>query len=1714
MHTVLDVIHATNCVSQKIAEAHADDVERLELTPKEQAESMIAKSRVLSILKRSIRDVESALNPPKDESEIFDVDVVVETAAMDIVNDTDKAPGDVIREGMNGKDSGLGNQVPSLQKMAEDVGPVFEAFQDVLAKPYLKNYNAMLNSVPIIGLKGDNVMYSQTKSSGITGVEDVWSVFGRIPDDVNINSSKAVHFFPYKGDFCMSVGTAIYRKKHRDERDPEIRLAVDYWPKLYLDTWEKIGDNCLLDPNARSVIPFAAMVGNDIRFHLVVLGQDGRLMSLDSELSSGKNIYSELKNASDEKKTAARALKIQKVAYWNGNVVALDDASNTWNLTIDFGESKFTAADQTAVEPLFELTATDIGPVGVKKDGWIYRRRLENVVDSSDKTVDKKKEKKIGWERWMQQNGVTNLGVASPGVMLNLNALSHSLRDRYRNTQRSIYPVVNKIQSFTISHEMFLKKQLEAAEEYQKNENSAAKQKMAIKEAKKLVTQTKIWASILRNQSGYTHGTVSLMGEELSSVKIQLDQQLTVLKDKLISLQGQIKALTEAKKKMDAAFWGSIGAMLLGIGLGILGAVTGVGVIAFAIVGGALFVGGLVAACYFGSQSAKLSKQIDGLEAEMRGVNQAILDIKSVADKFGDLEKMYGTLSQFWGRMFNAAQNLKDMNEVTALQIGEGILEDTTAIEASLSVVRKMKNGCATYLAVLNRVGIRVPMEDSDDEDDDETADLAGLADTSSELVVDPTFKTIRLFNEQVARANEALANGQFAEYEELLETADLINVYTIQMGMSPEAISQALNTAREKENTEAADIFSDLGNVLRYTCTPWGPAMMAYEAVARDFEVIDGPNGDAKESLDTLLQVGDFSRINPVGRVLETIGQAAQIVSQEPDIVRSLVIDQSHDTNGVATNGVKGEESADLGGFLTDLSRFSTGTLNLAGRGLDLAGQGFNITGQGLSLAGEVLSRDLDLDAAPAQSQNSPQEAADIFDTMAEFARFHPAFAVAGVIGKILPVAPPEAIIPSLLAGVSLLAGIAPFSSEHPSSGMLNGILAKARHSVLEMLDKTLALAAVSEEWMKKIPDVPTTTEEVAQCAVFQGQALISCKMAMENARLANNAFVDFNERANEESNRLKGEITLLGDRISSVRAQYNNEIEQASALQVADFLTLGLNRIGVIQKVEALSRQRDFEVAQLSMEIMRCAQNLQTGSQFMRDSVSWVELCERTSGNLGSIYNTLTAVRYGIKVDAVAFKEMMGIQWDQIRKEAEEVKSLLQPRDGAMDVAAMDVEVADLRANSELVQVALPATPLLQQLRTQAKNSTIVWDNINKLQRITYTDDIVGYLDSVSNRKVTLLDIINDIRGAYIQTAAMHYETVEQISTLALLQSTRANNLALGKTSPHVFLKGTFMSVAMAHKKAARVQALMGATSSELKTRIELVKASINEITKAIADANLDLARRDKAYRNKVTGVIVEGCLKGFATGGLVAAAAFAAYSGVAIASIPALIAAGSVVFDKGNEKPSKAGSDERTKDETDDEDIKDDDNQDDDGGDDTASSEEAVEVAMDKKDTPTKPAKGSKGKDVSVQKRVEAAQDTWTALSGVLRSAKDAASATTVGKALFNKMSLSELSMLVQLVKTAIVVMERTVDAVESLSSPLGDLLSSVSGVADILSDMDARCAQYQIKAGDATAQFSKMDAEIVKEQWAQVAEACEAWLDVFNEQRISPISYSVV
>ncbi|PKK45929.1 hypothetical protein CI102_11727 [Trichoderma harzianum] len=351
---------------------------------------------------------------------------------------------------------------------------------------------------------------------------------------------------------------------------------------------------------------------------------------------------------------------------------------------------------------------------------------------------------------------------------------------------------------------------------------------------------------------------------------------------------------------------------------------------------------------------------------------------------------------------------------------------------------------------------------------------------------------------------------------------------------------------------------------------------------------------------------------------------------------------------NGVTTNGVKGDNSAVLDSLLGSI---------------------FHISNTGIfALAGEALSHDLRLDAAFFQSQSPPEEIAEVLDLFTNFYRFHPSLTstmvtAAGAVGTI-PSAYPGTLISKILAGTPLLASTAPFSSDHPSSGMLNGILANARHSMLKMLDKTLALVSVSKEWMKKIPNVSTTEEEVARCAAFQKQALMSCRMALENSRLANNAFMNSNGCAREEINRFESEIALLKNRVLSVETQYDQEIKQARPPQFAMFQNLGLSQPTDGTKIDEPKALRDSEIVKLRNQIVKRTQDLQTINQSMTNLGLWVELCERAGGYLGSIYNIITAIGYSNDTDAVAFKELMGIQWDQIHKEAKEVKSFLQPR------------------------------------------------------------------------------------------------------------------------------------------------------------------------------------------------------------------------------------------------------------------------------------------------------------------------------------------------------------------------------------------------------------------------------------------------------------------
>ena len=405
-------------------------------------------------------------------------------------------------------------------------------------------------------------MYVQTKldPNPVRTTTDVWSLFGNLPTAAKLDSTQALHFFPYKGDFCVSVGKSVWLRQHRqgNDMDPELKQAVDDWPKMYIDDWTHIGTSALPSDNLLDIVPFSVLSADrtQIAFQLVVLGADSSIRMLTSDSLSDTSEWPTMQY----KQTGSSPAVVPawtRMSYWNNKIVAVDQASNSWNITPDFSAQTFVISDQAKIEPVTEFTASDIGPIGVRSDGYLWKRVVVPPKSDNDDATQE-------WTRWIKQDGVTNLGVASPGVILDLQTLTKTLKSRYIESQTAIYPVINKIQAFSLTHKFYLGQLKQAATDYDNAGDDEEKQEIAIKNGKGFVKHATVWAKIMGTSSNNAKATVNSMADQLSDVKRQLEVQLLILQDKLKALKATLSAQEGALSHLKAAFWGFVAATLLG----------------------------------------------------------------------------------------------------------------------------------------------------------------------------------------------------------------------------------------------------------------------------------------------------------------------------------------------------------------------------------------------------------------------------------------------------------------------------------------------------------------------------------------------------------------------------------------------------------------------------------------------------------------------------------------------------------------------------------------------------------------------------------------------------------------------------------------------------------------------------------------------------------------------------------------------------------------------------------------------------------------------------------------------------------------------------------------------------------------------------------------------------------------------------------------------
>jgi hypothetical protein len=417
----------------------------------------------------------------------------------------------------------------------------------------------MLNSVPVIGLKGTDIMFTDTKLGANPGdIVPQWSFFSKLPQDASIDSGKALHFFPFNGNFYVSVGKDVWRKNHRSQNDDLLKQATDNWPMLYESEWSsKIADFLPTD-NALDVIPFLEINASrdSVRAHIMTLASDSTVHVWSGDDVNNGGTFATMNYSGS---TPANAPTWTQMAYSSGKVCAYDNENNTWELTPNFDASSYTIDNKVSVSvPIIELTANETGPIGLQADGWLYKRSLSNSAPSGDQGDT------FTWKRYIQQEEVTHLGVASPGVDVDLALLVRILKARYIDAQVSLYPTVSMIKAFGATHSAFLDNLLAQAQAFQAAGTDEAKQDAAQKAGTSLAKHALVWGKMLKRSTKQSDDNVGQMSKQLDDVHSQLVIQLQNLNDTLVRLQAQLSTQKEALNQARAAEWGALGAMLLG----------------------------------------------------------------------------------------------------------------------------------------------------------------------------------------------------------------------------------------------------------------------------------------------------------------------------------------------------------------------------------------------------------------------------------------------------------------------------------------------------------------------------------------------------------------------------------------------------------------------------------------------------------------------------------------------------------------------------------------------------------------------------------------------------------------------------------------------------------------------------------------------------------------------------------------------------------------------------------------------------------------------------------------------------------------------------------------------------------------------------------------------------------------------------------------------
>ncbi|CAM9997983.1 unnamed protein product [Pylaiella littoralis] len=595
----------------------------------------------------------------------------------------------------------------SLEDMIKSASNVIDDFDEILEKPFLEEFSASLDRVPLIGIQDRKLMYSKNVLID-DNASTVFAEFAELPNDAPKDISSA-NVFPRNGNLYLSIGTSVWWKEDLKGNNDALADSIDNWPLIFKDGWSKIGDNVfsadIVDAAYYGQVPDSLHPTRKRLFRTVLLDSSGQLHTFGGTLNRSGNTFVPIAfKPSDDVKEAP---VWEKIAFTRGDLHAYANGI-IWTLALSLSEATgtYTVRDKTTVGNVLEMEGNETGLVLRRDDGFLYQQYIQ-VSDpeiapvgdflyqhpeaaSGDPTLVA-----LAYTRWIKApSDLRMIGVAVPGVELNLRILTSSLKSRYLRTQTALYPVVEKIRAFAKVHTAYLDYLQTEADKY--SATNPPTDDEAIAQANTYLGHISFWTKTISDAITGVMGAVNVMAASAEAVKRQLKTQLAVMEKALVKLEAALRGLQTAKKGLRKKLNDAVGL----------------------IVGGALsFLAPPLAYPLIGAKRNAVKKELAQVNKDLANTEARLKVLTTTHGKLSQIPGLYDdgidgaleALNTFWGRMFNNAGSLQTMTGALS-DFGAELLLGSFSfnITAAKKSVDLLSVGCTKYLDLLNSQGVQV----------------------------------------------------------------------------------------------------------------------------------------------------------------------------------------------------------------------------------------------------------------------------------------------------------------------------------------------------------------------------------------------------------------------------------------------------------------------------------------------------------------------------------------------------------------------------------------------------------------------------------------------------------------------------------------------------------------------------------------------------------------------------------------------------------------------------------------------------------------------------------------------------------------------------------------------------------------------------------------------------------------------------------------------